>query len=139
LLDSYSYIPEIKTATFKSRGGGSVGNIESGNNPGDLVGGGDTGGGGGVVLPFCSDTIDNDSDTYIDILDPNCHLDGNLNSVYVPAWNSETTSPISNTGGGNGGGGGDLGLFRRTLRIFSLSTYGYLQNLLLGLAYNIFK
>ncbi len=114
----------------KARGGND---LEIGVSPGDGIGGGGIGGGGGIVLPLCSDTIDNDVDGLIDTLDPNCHLDGNLQSEYVPTHNSETTSPISNTGGGQGGGGGDLGYFinniytiinRPFLRISHMSLLG---------------
>jgi hypothetical protein len=44
-------------------------------------------------LPQCSDGIDNDKDGKIDILDPNCHIDGDLNKAYVPSHNSESNSP----------------------------------------------
>jgi hypothetical protein len=118
----------------KARGGAA---IESGTTPDTGQGGGGTSGGGNVVLPQCSDTIDNDSDTYIDTLDANCHLDGDLQKDYVPTWDSETTSPVSNTGGGQGGGGGDLGfLFNKIYSIFKLSSFGVLKNSLLGMAFN---
>jgi hypothetical protein len=88
-------------------------------------------------LPQCSDTIDNDSDTYVDTLDANCHLDGDLQKDYVPTWDSETTSPVSNTGGGQGGGGGDLGfLFNKIYSIFNLPSFGISKNSLLGMAFN---
>ena len=90
----------------KARGGSA---IESSGTPDAGQDGGGTSGGSNVVLPQCSDSIDNDSDTLIDANDPNCHLDGDLQKAYVPTWDSETTSPVSNTGGGQGGGGGDLG------------------------------
>ena len=89
-------------------------------------------------MPLCSDTIDNDSDGYIDTLDANCHLDGDLQKTYVPTWNSETTSPVStNTGGGQGDTGGDLGyLFNRIRSIFSLPSLGISKFSLLGVAFN---
>lgn len=44
--------------------------------------------------PQCSDTLDNDKDGKIDILDPNCHVDGDLNKEYVPTHYSELSSPV---------------------------------------------
>jgi len=47
------------------------------------------------TLMQCSDGLDNDGDSYIDSLDANCHLDGDLNSDYVPTNDSESNSPIT--------------------------------------------
>jgi len=40
-------------------------------------------------LPECSDTIDNDSDGLIDVLDPDCHND---NNIYMPNHDDESGS-----------------------------------------------
>jgi len=53
------------------------------------------GGGGGQTIFQCNDKIDNNSNGLIDELDPNCHLDGNLNKDYVPTHDSESTPPAS--------------------------------------------
>jgi len=43
----------------------------------------------------CSDTLDNDTDSFIDALDPNCHLDGDLTKDYVATHNDESSSPAT--------------------------------------------
>jgi len=47
----------------------------------------------GGDLPECSDTIDNDKDEKIDILDPTCHLGGVITGKYLPEYDSEANSP----------------------------------------------
>lgn len=49
----------------------------------------------GGELKQCSDRLDNDGDTLVDILDPNCHIDGDLNKAYVADHYSESSSPVS--------------------------------------------
>jgi hypothetical protein len=49
-------------------------------------------------LPQCSDGKDNDKDDYIDIEDPECHLDGDLAKEYVSDHNSESKQPTGDTG-----------------------------------------
>ncbi len=51
----------------------------------------------GIIAPKpeCSDEIDNDTDTLIDTLDQNCHLDGDILKDYVPTHDSESSSPES--------------------------------------------
>ena len=141
LLDNYSEIlPEVITAQYRSRGGGSVQHIEEVEIPDDEVVGGGEDGGDVIVLPVCSDLIDNDEDTFIDESDPNCHMDGLIENEYVPLWESETISPVSNTGGDQGGGGGDLGFFiRRFINVFDLKSFSSFQNSILGLAFNLFR
>ncbi|ETB63583.1 TPA: hypothetical protein DIC38_02645 [Candidatus Nomurabacteria bacterium] len=82
LLDTYSFIPEITTAVYRSRGGG----IRH------------------IANPLCMDGIDNDSDTYIDGNDSNCHINGVLSNSYITDWNSETVSPVIAEGGTVDGG-----------------------------------
>ena len=45
----------------------------------------DTGG-----RPECSDEKDNDGDGLVDIKDPHCHKDGDLNAEYLPEYDSES-------------------------------------------------
>jgi hypothetical protein len=45
------------------------------------------------TLPECSDGLDNDGDGLIDAVDPNCHIDGDLNKLYVPLHDDESSSP----------------------------------------------
>ena len=42
----------------------------------------------------CEDEKDNDGDGFIDALDPNCHIDGDLNNEYVPKHYSESANPL---------------------------------------------
>jgi hypothetical protein len=136
LLDVYSVIPEITTAIYRSRGGGG-GNIENAITPDAPVTGGGQGGGDHIVLPQCSDTLDNNEDTLIDDLDPNCHLDGVLNNTYIPSHDSETTYPVMHTEGVQGGGGGmsdDLGYIKNIFKsIFNSKSF---KNSLFGLVFN---
>lgn len=58
-----------------------------------------TPGTGGDIIPVtitkeCSDEVDNDGDGKIDIDDPECHLDGNLENEYLPDHNSEAEAEI---------------------------------------------
>ena len=79
-------------------GGGEIG---GGTGGGIGTGGGEIGGGtgGGITTTTeCNDTIDNDADTKIDTLDPECHIDGDLEKEYLPNHNSESSVA---------GGGGD--------------------------------
>ena len=50
----------------------------------------------GGDLPVCSDGLDNDNDGKIDILDPGCHIDGDLMKDYVPTHYSELIPPGDN-------------------------------------------
>ncbi|MFA6514712.1 MAG: hypothetical protein WCT42_00400 [Candidatus Paceibacterota bacterium] len=50
---------------------------------------------GDDTLTQCSDTIDNDGDSKIDELDPNCHTDGDLTKAYLRDHDSEATSTIT--------------------------------------------
>ena len=43
--------------------------------------------------PECSDGKDNNGNDLIDINEPNCHVDGDLNKAYLPAYISESTTP----------------------------------------------
>lgn len=54
--------------------------------------------------PQCSDGEDNDGDSMIDILDPECFYDG----VYTPGWNQENMQRLSGatTGISSCGSGG---------------------------------
>ena len=128
------------TRTAGLSGGGSSGNIDSNATPNAGVSGGGTGGGNNIVLPQCSDSIDNDSDGNTDTNDANCHLDGDLQKAYVPTWNSETTSPVSNTGGGEGGGStGDLGyLLDKIYSVIGSVNNNSLWKLLLASVYTPF-
>jgi hypothetical protein len=138
LLNIYPEIlPEITTAQYRSRGGGGVHHIEEVETPDGEVGGGDSEGGEEIILPLCSDTLDNDADTYIDILDLGCHMDGNINNAYVPEWNSETTAPVSETGGGSGDTGGDLGFINKN-NFINFPDFSKFKNLLLAMVFNVF-
>jgi hypothetical protein len=88
-----------------------------------------------VDLVQCNDGLDNDDDTLIDILDPQCHMDGNINNEYVPLHNSETIAPVTVGGGSSGGGGGgDLGFLNKSIRsLFNWSPYKPIKNLMLGM------
>ena len=109
------------------------------------TGGGNGGGQVGVgTCPIgaeaqCCDGISNgDNDVLIDIADPECHLDGNINNSYVSSHNSELVAPVSNTGGGQGGdGGGDLGFLFKAFK--SLFNFSYLKTSMLGMVLNIFN
>jgi len=46
------------------------------------------------VLSQCNDDMDNDGDKLIDELDPECHIDGDLDKEYLPNYNSESNSPV---------------------------------------------
>ncbi|MEJ0001772.1 MAG: PKD domain-containing protein [bacterium] len=63
-------------------------------------------GGGGDDTYQCSDTVDNDGDNLIDILDPGCHSDGNADNAesYVSTDDDETNS--TDNGGGSTHHGG---------------------------------
>ncbi|MFA6251248.1 MAG: hypothetical protein WC603_01315 [Candidatus Paceibacterota bacterium] len=50
--------------------------------------------------PECSDTIDNDGDSRIDFVDPNCHISGDISGEYVSSHDDEASSP---TGGKSSG------------------------------------
>ena len=110
--------------------------------PADNSGGGGNGNGGGaIVLPQCSDGIDNNGINGIDSADLNCHQDGNINNPYLPNWDSESVPSVTNGGGGGqGGGGGDLGFFfNKIYSIFKWMPFNMNTNLLLGMAANIFS
>ena len=111
---TYTTYPQISVGgiAYRPQGGGGSSSIDSSATPSAPVGGGSTSGGGGTTTLFqCNDGIDNDSDTYIDALDPNCHNNGNISNPYIPTWDSESVSPVPAGGGGEGGsnGGGDIG------------------------------
>ena len=61
-----------------------------------------------VVVPACSDLVDNDGDNLIDQADPGCHSDGNPNNSdsYLPQDNDETNTQTPPGGGGGGRRGG---------------------------------
>ena len=48
-----------------------------------------------AAAPACSNTIDDDTDGFIDAADPSCHTDGNASNAasYDPTINSEWTAP----------------------------------------------
>jgi len=120
-------------------GSGSNGNIDTDVTPdtGQDDGTDQDGGTGGIVLPICSDTTDNDSDTYTDTNDSNCHLDGDLQKEYVPTWESETISPVSNTGGGQGDTDGDLGyILNKIYVILNFPNFEIPKFSILGMAIN---
>jgi len=107
--------------------------------PVSISGGGEQGS-GSCGLTQCSDCLDNDSDGKKDILDPQCHTNGNINESYVPSNDSETVPPGSGQGGGGQGGDPiDLGyLFNKVYSVFDSSSKGFLKNLLMGMVFNPF-
>lgn len=139
LLNTYSFIPEIITAFYRSRGG-SGGGVESSATPNASIDSGTSqgGGDGNTVLPKCSDTIDNDGDTLIDTLDPNCHAGDDLGNPYLPNYDSEASVVAPCTVNCSGGGSsGDLGYNRTIFKsIFNISKFKSLKDSLLGLVFN---
>jgi len=142
LLSSYSAIPEITTATYKSRGGGIGGNIESVATPNAPAVGGNNGGGQGTYFTQCNDGVDNNNNQLIDTADPNCHAGGTLQGQYDPAHDSESVPPSTPSsgglgGGGGGGGNGDLGYWIDKMNsIFNFSSF---KDYMLGSVINAFK
>lgn len=82
-------------------GGNSGENGGLGTGGGEITtGGGEIGGGTGgeiTTISECNDETDNDNDTKVDALDPECHLDGDISKEYLPSHNSESSS--TTTGG----------------------------------------
>ena len=94
-----------------------------------------------MVLPQCSDGIDNNGINGIDAADMNCHQDGNINNPYLPDWDDESKPSVTSGGGGDqGGGGGNISyLFNKIYSIFKWMPFNINTNLLLGMAANIFN